>query len=119
VLPRGSRAFSNDTADANYWFRTNVNGQAIFTQPAPGTFSRTQTRDTRIYNPGFQNWNLAALKDFRFRERNTVQFRAEFFNWLNHPNWGGVNANPRSAAFGKVNGKNSERNIQLSLRYGF
>lgn len=38
---------------------------------------------------------------------------------LNHPNWGGVDTNPRRATFGKVSGKTGERNVQLSLRYSF
>jgi len=41
------------------------------------------------------------------------------FNWLNHPNWGGVDGNPRSATRGKVTSKTSERNLQISLRYSF
>jgi len=53
------------------------------------------------------------------REGHKAQFRAEFFNWPNHPNWGGVTANPRSGTFGKVNSKTGQRNIQLSLRYSF
>ena len=31
----------------------------------------------------------------------------------------GSQVDPRSAAFGKVTGKGSERNVQLSLRYSF
>jgi hypothetical protein len=48
-----------------------------------------------------------------------VQFRAEFFNFPNHPNWGGATTDPNSAAFGKVTSKSSNREIQLSLRYSF
>ena len=48
-----------------------------------------------------------------------MQFRAEFFNLPNHPNWGGVDGNPTSATFGMVTGKGSQREIQLSLRYSF
>jgi len=53
-----------------------------------------------------------------------LQFRAEGYNFINHPNWGGtsgggVNFNPTSATFGKVTTKGSERNLQLSLKYYF
>jgi len=44
---------------------------------------------------------------------------AEAFNWPNHPNWGGVDNSPTSSTFGKVTGKNDQRNLQLSLRYSF
>lgn len=117
--PQMPRTFSSAQSDTNYWFTPTANGSAIFTQPAAGTFSKTQSRSTSLFNPGFQNWNLAAMKDFRLNERHAFQFRAELFNWLNHPNWSGVTVNPRSAVFGKVNEKNSERNVQLSLRYSF
>lgn len=117
--PTNPQAFSESQTDSNFWFTPTANGTAIFAQPAAGTFSATQTRATKLFNPGFQNWNIAAMKDFRLNERHAFQVRAEFFNWPNHPNWGGVTANPRSAVFGKVNSKSSERNVQLSLRYSF
>ncbi|MFB3827230.1 MAG: carboxypeptidase regulatory-like domain-containing protein [Bryobacteraceae bacterium] len=119
-LPRGERRFSQSAADSNYYFRvTKPDGTPVFSTPAPATFSKTQTRNALLTNPGFQNWNAAVFKNFRLREGHTVEFRAEFFNWPNHPNWNAPVANPRSATFGKVNGKGSERNTQLSLRYSF
>ncbi len=125
-LPRGERAFSAGAGDRNFWFRTtNPDGSPIFTPPQIGTFSSTQNRNSlQPYNAGFQNWNLALFKDFKVAERHNLQFRAEFFNFPNHPNWGGstgggVNTNPKSATFGKITSKGSERNIQLSLRYSF
>ncbi len=59
------------------------------------------------------------FKSFKFTERQFIQFRAEFFNLPNHPNWNGVDTNPTNQTFGMVTNKNSERNIQLSLRYSF
>ncbi len=118
-LPRGERRFSESAADNNFWFRTRLpDGSPLFVPPAAGTFSKTQTRNL-LNNVGFQNWNAAIFKDFAVREGHTLQFRAEFFNFPNHPNWGGVNTNPRSATFGKVTSKGGERNVQLVLRYNF
>jgi hypothetical protein len=128
-----TRQFSNANAqgkydnDTNFWFK--MNGAAPkngFTTPAPGTFSKTQNRN-QFFNPGFQNWNLAVFKDFRFAERHRIQLRGEFFNFPNHPNWDSVSSGqssndvavPDSATFGKVVSKSSERNVQLSLRYNF
>jgi hypothetical protein len=119
-LSRGERAFSEAASDSNFWFNPrNTDGSAIFTIPANGTFGNQNRNSLPFYNVGFQNWNVAAFKDFAITERHRVTFRSEFFNFPNHPNWDGVQTNPRSATFGKVTGKNSERNIQLSLRYSF
>ncbi|MBI4877265.1 MAG: carboxypeptidase regulatory-like domain-containing protein [Acidobacteria bacterium] len=119
-LPRAERKFSESTADQNFYFRTvKPDGGPMFTTPAAGTFSRTQTRNSLLYNVGFQNWNLAVFKGFRVSEKQGLQFRLEMFNWPNHPNWNAAVTNPRSGTFGKVNGKGSERNVQLSLRYAF
>ena len=74
---------------------------------------------TPITGPDFVQLDASAIKDTRITERMNLQFRAEFFNFPNHPNWGGVDANPTSTSFGMVTGKSSERNIQLSLRYSF
>ncbi len=120
MLARGDRQFSYSNSDSNFYFRTTgADGKPLFTTPALGTFSKTQTRNSLLYNPGFQNWNLAIFKSFPVHEQQRLQFRMEMFNWLNHPNWNGVDANPRSGTFGKVSGKGGERNVQLSLRYYF
>ena len=84
----GDRSFSNSAADSNFWFRTkNTDGSRFFTAPANGTFAN-QTKNI-YYGPGFQNWNLGLFKTFSITERHRITFRAEAFNWLNHPNWGG------------------------------
>lgn len=118
------RSFSQGAADANFWFRTHTDmnnrttANRIFTPPAPGTFVTANVRNI-IYNPGFQSWNAAAFKNFGITETHRLQFRAEAFNFPNHPNLGGVDVNPNSANFGKVTSKSSERQLQLSLRYSF
>ena len=117
-LPRGDRKFSEGATDQNFWFAArNADGTSIFRAPAAGTFGN-QTRNT-LYQPGFQNWNLALFKNFPFKEHHRVQFRLEAYNWPNHPNFGNADTNPLSGTFGKVTGKASERQLQLSLRYSF
>ena len=116
--------------DPAQWFAVkNTDGTPIFTAPQKGTFNTAQNVRNRIYQPGFQNWNLGLFKTFPINERTGLQFRAEAFNFINHPNWGGgsgggVNFNPTSSTFGKVTTKGGgvgggERNLQLSLRYYF
>ena len=40
----------------------------------------------RFYGPGLKTVDLSAFKNIRVMERLKLQFRAEFFNVLNHPN---------------------------------
>ncbi|MCX6638613.1 MAG: hypothetical protein NT090_26465, partial [Acidobacteria bacterium] len=105
--------------DTNFWFMPTVNGQPWATKPANGTYGNQNRNSISFNNVGLQNWNLSMFKQFRVTERQGLQFRFEAFNWINHPNWGGVDTGPTSANFGKVTSKSSERNLQLSLRYSF
>lgn len=123
--PDRPQEFSHENANGNFngvtstWFATQVGGSAWATKPANGTLPNQNRNSISFNNVGFQNWNIGLFKAFRITERQAVQFRAEGFNFPNHPNWNGVDTNPTSSTFGKVTGKGSERNIQLSLRYSF
>jgi hypothetical protein len=101
------------TADQNFWFDPTV-----FTRPGAGTFGNGPRNN--IYNPGQYQWDIALFKNVNLGGSKTAQFRAEIFNFPNHPNWSGADANPTSATFGRVTGKDgSVRDIQLSLRFMF
>ena len=56
-----------------------------FTQPDFGTFGNLGRNS--IYGPGYRNLDFSITKDTRIREQLGIQFRAEFFNILNHPNF--------------------------------
>ena len=57
---------------------------AAFAAPAYGTVGNLG-RDT-LTGPGFIDWDLSLLKSTQFTERTRLEFRAEFFNVLNHTN---------------------------------
>ena len=107
------------TGITDFWFNPTKGGSAWATKPANGTLPNQNRNSISFNNVGFQNWNIAAFKSFKFTESQFLQFRMEAFNFPNHPNWNGVDANPTSATFGMVTGKGSERNVTLSLRYTF
>lgn len=69
-------------------------GKSVLIPPALGTFGTSGRNIWR--DSGFRNWDLSVIKSFKFGERLTAQFRAEFFNILNHPNF----ANPYGASNG-------------------
>ncbi|MCI0628967.1 MAG: carboxypeptidase regulatory-like domain-containing protein, partial [Acidobacteria bacterium] len=75
-----------------------------------------------IRGPGLNLFDLAVMKRFSFFESHTLQFRAEFFNAFNHPNFGSPVAQfPVVPNFtGRIFGTSTPaRQIQFGLRYDF
>ncbi len=62
-----------------------VANPAAFSIPAAGAFGDAGRNILR--NPGLEQFDLSVLKNTRITERITAQFRAEFFNVLNHANF--------------------------------
>jgi Carboxypeptidase regulatory-like domain/TonB-dependent Receptor Plug Domain/TonB dependent receptor-like, beta-barrel len=62
------------------WFNTNA-----FVPNAPLTFGNAGRNIVR--GPGFHNFDFSVLKNTKIYENVNLQFRAEFFNILNHPNF--------------------------------
>jgi hypothetical protein len=83
-------------------FGCYAKGNSVMTPPNPGTFG-SMARNM-FHGPGLEAWDLSLLKDWKPVERVKIQFRAEFFNVLNHPNF----ANPYGANFtyGRVDPSN-------------
>ncbi len=101
-------------ASSPHYFIANV------TPPPAGTFNLQPGVRNSIYGPGFQDWNLMLFKKFAINERSAFEFRAEAYDFINHPNWSGPNFNAASSLLGEVTGKTGlARNLQLSLRYSF
>jgi hypothetical protein len=68
-----------------------VANPAAFSIPAAGNFGDAGRNILR--NPGLEQFDLSLLKNTRVTERITAQFRAEFFNVLNHANFASPAAN--------------------------
>jgi Carboxypeptidase regulatory-like domain/TonB-dependent Receptor Plug Domain len=131
--PSMPKKFGGNGTNFKYFNPTNGNGQPIFTQPAAGTFNLQSGIRDEIYGPGLQDWNLNLFKKFAINERTGFEFRAEAYNFINHPNWatngpsapsgqsGGLQLNPTSSQFGEVTQKSvgNPRQLQLNLRYFF
>jgi hypothetical protein len=74
--------------------------QAAFSVPATGTAGNAPRNFVRGF--GATQLNLAARREFPIHAPLSLQFRAEAFNILNHPNFGYVDPNYTDATFGQA-----------------
>ena len=112
-------------------------GNSVMIPPPQGQFG-TMPRNL-FPDSGFRNLDFSIAKNWHFGERLRAQFRAEFFNILNHPNfanpYGGQNgfglndpggpnfgcgcATPDIAAANPAVGSGGPRSVQLGLKFTF
>ena len=85
----------------------------------PAAFTYGSASPYIVTTDGRESWDFAMQKDFRFRERHSLQFRTELFNLPNHVNFNNPTATLTSSSFGKVTSATSARQIQFGLRYAF
>ena len=92
---------------------------ASFSIPAFGQFGNCAPYS--VHGPGFQDLDLSLFKNFVMTESRRVEFRAEFFNALNHANFAAPSANiSNPGSFGKVYGTVGDpRQIQFALKLYF
>jgi len=118
-------------------FGCYAQGSSVMIPPPLGQFGnmpRNLFRDT-----GFRNFDFSVAKNWHLGEKVGAQFRAEFFNIFNHPNfanpYGGQNgfglndpsaqpfgcgcATPDVAAANPVIGSGGSRAVQLGLKFTF
>ena len=108
----GDPKLPSDVRTIDRWFNT-----AVFSAPAPFTFGNS---GRNIFDgPGAVQLDLSLFKSFRIREGHTLQFRAEAFNFLNHPTFGQPNTTFANAAFGTIRSAGGSREVQLALKYIF
>ncbi|HYV84014.1 MAG TPA: carboxypeptidase regulatory-like domain-containing protein [Pyrinomonadaceae bacterium] len=90
---------------------------AAFATPAAGqlgTLGKGAVRGVPITNIDF-----SLAKNWRYKERYGFQFRAEFFNVFNHPNFVGYDLDIRNSTFGTLTSTQASREIQLGIKFTF
>ena len=116
---------SGCTAPSQVHTLQNWFNPCAFMQAPPGQLG-TAAR-APVYGPRFVNTDFSLIKDFPFHETMGVQFRAEFFNLFNHPQFflGGAGGTGQQdinspATFGVVNNTvNNARLIQFAVKLKF
>ncbi|MGH9842570.1 MAG: hypothetical protein ACREEM_27830 [Blastocatellia bacterium] len=93
--------------------------RAAFARPSDGTFGNSPIGVIRA--PGYANWDFGLGKKFDVRESRYLDFRAEFFNFTNHPSFGAPGRNFNDAnTFGKITTTiSSPRILEFALKYHF
>jgi len=133
--------------------RPNLVGNPNATPCVPGTlfntcaFTHNDVQGTFgnagrniIQGPGYKTWDTSLVKQFPIREQMHLEFRAEFFNILNHVNYlfgqfGAISAeptpleldpnnintpaNPRASSFGYPLAARAPRQVQFALKFYF
>ena len=122
--------------NVNQW----LNPAAFATPPVATTIGQTDFSPlgggpAQFVGPGFHRLDFSLFKIFQLTERFRLEFRSEFFNLTNHPNFtnpgfggNGVTAAPGSLdytsnSFGTItstrDGQNDQREIQFALKLYF
>ncbi|PYV21147.1 MAG: hypothetical protein DMG27_21395, partial [Acidobacteria bacterium] len=103
---------SNAPRSVEKWFNTSC-----FTEAPAGTFGNAGRNS--VWGPGVRNWDFALYKNGKVTERLNYQFRAEFFNVLNHPSFNSISTGLGNGDFGQINGANDPREIQFGVKLNF
>jgi hypothetical protein len=99
----------------NKYFNT-----ADFTQPAAFTLGDGPAYYNQLRSPGLDSTDFSTFKEFAVVENLKVQFRAEAFNVLNHPQFSSPNTSVTSSSFGQITSQaNTPRQLQFGLKLLF
>ena len=90
---------------------------AAFAFPEYGTFGNAGRNI--VQGPGFYNVDFSAIKDTVLSEDLTLQFRTEFFNLMNTPNFHSPNIFFGTPGFGQIGSARNAREIQFGVKLLF
>jgi hypothetical protein len=112
----GAGNCSPTTAHCVNWFNN-----AAFSTPAntgAGTGFGNVVKGS-LRGPGYTNWDAAVLRTFPVYRQANIQFRAEYYDVLNHTELGNPNTTQTSTSFGTITGGASNRIAQFALKVIF
>ena len=105
---------SPSSRDLNHWYDISK-----FSVPAQFTIGNSGRG--LVYGPHTHNWDLNAAKTFPIpgREGMKLEFRAEFYNLFNTPQFSDPNMTVNAGTAGRVTGSKNERQGQMALKLYF
>jgi outer membrane receptor protein involved in Fe transport len=95
---------------------------AAFVSPPTNSYRYGNAGRDTIRGPSLENFDFSLFKNFKIREHMKLQFRGEFFNVFNHPNFGQPGTQVGSATIGTITSLASNttlRQTQLGLKLLF
>ncbi|RRA49147.1 TonB-dependent receptor [Acidipila sp. EB88] len=110
--PVPGQSFSPAHRGVQSYFNT-----AAFTNAAAGTIGATGRN--LLYGPSLVNVDFSLFKEFKVREYGRIQFRGEFFNLFNHPNFANPDNTVGDGTFGQILSARDPRITQFALKYLF
>ena len=110
----GDPRISPSARDLNHWYD-------ISKFSVPGQYTIGNAGRGLVYGPHTHNWDLNAAKTFPIpgREGMKLEFRAEFYNLFNTPQFSDPNMTVNAGTAGRITGSRSERQGQMALKLYF
>ncbi len=109
-----SGVLSNDARTMARWFDTTA-----YTNPGAYSFGSGSRTEPDLRNPGAFSFDSVLSRWQPIKERLRLQYRAEFYNMLNHPNLGAPATGTTSSTFGVITTKAGNRTMAMALRLEF
>ncbi len=100
------------------WLNTSAFAQVIPDPNSPVQQFGNAGRNIGV-GPRYSDWDFSIFKNFRVTESRGIQFRAEFFNLLNHPNFRLPDSDVSSPTFNQIQAALPPRVVQLALKFLF
>ena len=121
VVPGCHKSVSGSPASKlGGWFNASC-----FTNPPDWGFGNESRVDPTLRQQGINNFDFAVFKKTSIAEKANIEFRTEFFNLFNHPQFGPPNGtcctanNPNFGVVTSTIGNAQARLIQFALKFDF
>jgi hypothetical protein len=129
TLPSGQRSFNEYFNTAAFAEPTPMSPSSCTVNgcPAPTLANLGDAPESPVIGPGVSNWNTSLYKNFTYKEKVRLQFRAEAYNTFNHTQYSTVGSSitynaagqNTNTQFGQITATRNPRYMQLALRVIF